>query len=313
MKKGGYIMTKLPKPVTEPTMIHIPELGSEYTNYLLPIGARDFSKDNYKLLHHPDLHMNLDAADDLIGKKFGELSVLKVIGDIIYTTSRGRSRCYLCKCSCGSIKIIRDGSLKQGLTRSCGCKGVSDAHWKSSKIFFVWQNMLSACYRKSNPAYPYTGALGIRVCSEWDSPLTGKSADSYKAFLAFKEWAYNHGFEEIATLSTDQINLSRRNITQDYSPENCVFLSNIDINRNTHRSRWVTAFGHTFPLVVWCEIIHMPISTIFNRLDQGWPAEDALATPRYKRPIDGYPAPIIPDQYLKYEKPESEKDGDTLC
>ncbi len=49
---------------------------------------------------------------DLTNKKFGELEVLKYIGNMYW----------LCKCSCGSYKAIRGCNLINGSTKSCGCK-----------------------------------------------------------------------------------------------------------------------------------------------------------------------------------------------
>lgn len=48
---------------------------------------------------------------DLSGKRFGRLTALKYAGNSKWE----------CKCDCGNTKTIRTGSLKSGLTRSCGC------------------------------------------------------------------------------------------------------------------------------------------------------------------------------------------------
>ena len=48
---------------------------------------------------------------NIIGKKFGKLTVLQYIGDSIYK----------CKCECGNIKNVRRDSLTTGNTISCGC------------------------------------------------------------------------------------------------------------------------------------------------------------------------------------------------
>jgi hypothetical protein len=48
---------------------------------------------------------------DLIGKRFGRLTVL----------SRVPGNKWLCRCECGTEKNIYGGSLRNGLSRSCGC------------------------------------------------------------------------------------------------------------------------------------------------------------------------------------------------
>lgn len=52
---------------------------------------------------------------DLIGKKFGRLTVIE------RAENKGRQTAWLCHCDCGNSKIINAYSLKSGRTRSCGC------------------------------------------------------------------------------------------------------------------------------------------------------------------------------------------------
>lgn len=51
--------------------------------------------------------------EDLIGQKFGKLTVVSLIGV--------SPRKYLCKCECGGQAIVQSGNLKDGHTQSCGC------------------------------------------------------------------------------------------------------------------------------------------------------------------------------------------------
>ncbi len=53
--------------------------------------------------------------ESLVGQKFGKWTV---IGEPIAIKGKSHS---LCKCDCGNEKIITNGSLKSGLTKSCGC------------------------------------------------------------------------------------------------------------------------------------------------------------------------------------------------
>ena len=53
--------------------------------------------------------------EDLTGKIFGELTVLK------FAYSKNQSPYWTCQCSCGAIKDILADSLRQGKTKSCGC------------------------------------------------------------------------------------------------------------------------------------------------------------------------------------------------
>ena len=52
---------------------------------------------------------------DLTGKRFGRLVVLE--GSLIVN----KKKKIKCKCDCGVEKYIREDSLKNGATKSCGC------------------------------------------------------------------------------------------------------------------------------------------------------------------------------------------------
>lgn len=56
------------------------------------------------------------TAEDLTGKQFGELTVLKRI------ENKGTRTQWLCRCSCGKLHPATAIDLKQGKVKSCGCK-----------------------------------------------------------------------------------------------------------------------------------------------------------------------------------------------
>ena len=52
---------------------------------------------------------------DITGKRFGKLVAIKRVG------SADNNATWLCRCDCGNTTIVKENSLQQGLTRSCGC------------------------------------------------------------------------------------------------------------------------------------------------------------------------------------------------
>ena len=58
---------------------------------------------------------------DLCGQKFGKLLVVERVEDYIDPKSQKHIKQYLCKCDCGTVKIVKGSSLKSGNTKSCGC------------------------------------------------------------------------------------------------------------------------------------------------------------------------------------------------
>ena len=60
--------------------------------------------------------------EDLTGRTFGRLTVLKQTEDYVQPNGKKSAR-WLCKCSCGNNKevIVAGSMLRNGNTRSCGC------------------------------------------------------------------------------------------------------------------------------------------------------------------------------------------------
>jgi hypothetical protein len=54
---------------------------------------------------------------DLVGRRFGRLTVIKEAG----RNQRGQVR-WLCRCDCGNEKIVLADNLRSGSTKSCGCQ-----------------------------------------------------------------------------------------------------------------------------------------------------------------------------------------------
>ena len=92
-----------------------------------------------KVLYASHLHVENSKSckkcatfNDLTGKKFGKLSVLKLDMDRINTDAKNRIY-YVCQCDCGKILSVRQDSLtSRGDNASCGCTEFNDL---SGQIF----------------------------------------------------------------------------------------------------------------------------------------------------------------------------------
>lgn len=60
-------------------------------------------------------------SNDLTGKKFGKLTVLKRCGTYIDNNGNKSDSLWLCKCDCGNYVKVRNLYLTSGDTKSCGC------------------------------------------------------------------------------------------------------------------------------------------------------------------------------------------------
>lgn len=65
---------------------------------------------------------------DIVGSKFGELTVLSIY-------SEGKGIICVCECSCGKIKNIKAGNLRNGETISCGHVAKEKARNRMSNAF----------------------------------------------------------------------------------------------------------------------------------------------------------------------------------
>lgn len=151
---------------------------------------------------------------EMIGKKFGRLTVVKADGSRVY--GGVKRKMWLCRCDCGNEISVMTTSLTSGNTRSCGC--ILDEYNASKKpdiqekrirrhIQNVWCKIKERCYNPKSNNYKAYGARGIRMCDEWlhDSK-------------AFTKWCLNNGYQ--IGLEIDRIDNNGN-----YEPSNCQFLT----------------------------------------------------------------------------------------
>ena len=128
------------------------------------------------------------------------------------------------------------------------------------RIYTAWNNMRQRCYNKSRRDYPWYGARGITVCPEWHN------------FQTFYSWAICNGYGEGLTLD-------RIDTNGPYSPGNCRWATRKTQANNRRTTRYVTMGGRTQSVTAWAEELAMDPSTLWRRLDNGWPVERALTEP----------------------------------
>lgn len=191
---------------------------------------------------------------DLTGQRFGRLVVLG------YAGSKGRHSAFLCKCDCGNGKIINGDSLRRGVSKSCGClhrEQVSKLmlthgltkHYR--RICSALRNMISRCDNPKNKFYKDYGGRGITVCNEW--------RESVKSFVS---WSLANGYEE--NLTIDRIDND-----EDYSPENCRWITPKEQNRNMRSNIVLSIDGETKILKDWAETWGLNYQTVGRRYRHG--------------------------------------------
>jgi maltoporin len=78
---------------------------------------------------------------------------------------------------------------------------------------------------------------------------------------------------------TPDYTLERVDNDRGYSPDNCVWATKFEQNRNRRDLRLFTIEGKTQCLTDWCREYGMNTSTVKSRLISGWSAKDAFTVP----------------------------------
>ena len=199
---------------------------------------------------------------DLIGQKFGRLTVLKF--DKKIETSNNKKYYWLCKCECGNIVSINSASLKNGHTLSCGClrlenciKATKKHLQTGSDLYYVWSQIKQRCNNPNNKRYKNYGARGIKFCNEWED------------FTNFYNWAKENGYKKGLTID-------RIDNNGNYEPSNCRWITNKEQQNNKRNNHLITYNNETLTVTQWAEKYNINVYTFRNRISKGWDIKKAL-------------------------------------
>lgn len=141
---------------------------------------------------------------DLSGHKYNRLEVVGYRGKDRHGNAK-----WLCKCECGTERVVLGMSLRSGNTKSCGCfqRDASVAYntiHKASKhpYYRTWRGIIDRCTNPNSRDYGAYGGRGIGVCDRWKN-------DFYK-FVS-----------DMGEKPTKSHSIDRVNNNEGYSPENC--------------------------------------------------------------------------------------------
>jgi hypothetical protein len=195
---------------------------------------------------------------DITGQRFTHLVALHKDG-----LTAHRKVLWACQCDCGQRISVIGAHLKNGNTKSCGCKKsgwISEAKFKHGRnpsndpTYMSWSAMIWRCGHKKRYL-----ERGTKVCPRW--------ASDFSAFLQ------DMG-ERPAGTTLDRINNEGH-----YEPGNCRWAVPAVQSRNTKRNRWFAYAGETLTLTDWATRFGLAPLVVYKRLKRGWDLERALNTP----------------------------------
>lgn len=198
----------------------------------------------------------------LDGKRFNRLFVIKY--DFKYKK-------YLCKCTCGTEKLIQSGALRNGFTKSCGCLSSEStskrflkhgfaSNYKIEKIYSVWTSMKQRCFNKKNPFFKQYGGRGIKVCERW---------------MVFENFYKDMGNPKPG------MSINRINNNGNYEPGNCEWTTRKIQQNNTRRNKLFTLNGISKTLAEWSDYLNIPYGRLDNRKRKGLSTIDILDTRKF--------------------------------
>lgn len=193
--------------------------------------------------------MNTTDFNTLAKLKFGRLKPIR-LGPVIHMQRR-----IVCLCDCGQEHTVTLGNLRKGGVKSCGClkrellRAKLTEHGKTrTKIYRIWQNMLSRCQNSKVAAYKNYGGRGIQVCDHWKT---------------FSNFYADMGEPRPGTL------LERKDNNGNYEPKNCCWATLIVQANNTRRNRHVSIDGEIKTIAEWAREYGLSQQTLRTRIVSG--------------------------------------------
>ena len=205
-----------------------------------------------------------------IGDKIGRWEVLSPADPVIRNNKKIRR--WLCRCECGTERVVRELSLKQETSKSCGClhkeiaseacrANMTTHGMSNTRLYAIYKHMCNRCYRPTDSRYSLYGGRGITVCDEW--------LDSFEAFY---NWSIKNGYN-------DSLSIDRKDFNGSYTPDNCRWANDYEQSNNRSCNKNYTYKDETHTISEWAKIFDMPYKKLWKRLEVlGWEISKALTT-----------------------------------
>lgn len=196
---------------------------------------------------------------DLTGHVYNKLTVIeesdRKVGGRVY---------WVCRCECGNITHVATNNLRNGHTKSCGCRkaelwdAVIRTHGMANRCpeYYLWKGMLSRCYNPSTKCYPRYGGRGIRVAQEWHD---------FERFYA-----------DVGPRPSPDHQLDRLENELGYGPDNFRWATRIEQCNNRRSNRILEVYGEEITLAEAGRKYGLLAGTIAARLRRGESPERAV-------------------------------------
>lgn len=127
-----------------------------------------------------------------------------------------------------------------------------------TRLYHIWQLMLSRCNNTKNQSFKHYGGRGITVCREWEED-----------FLNFYTWSMNHGYNEDLTID-------RIDVNGNYEPNNCRWATWLVQGNNRRDTIYIEFDGRKQSIKDWSRELNISYTILYNRYKDGVTDEDKL-------------------------------------
>ena len=220
---------------------------------------------------------------DITGKRFGAWLVLRK-GPTEYSDENNKRTARVtweCLCDpeyggCGTIKLVKAGSLHSGSSTSCGCIPQDHStHGKCyTRLYNIYKGMIRRCYLPSCESYERYGGRGIYICEEWYPELSyiERRRQHNPGFLAFYNWAMENGYHdpEPDQHRKEWLTIDRKDNDGPYAPWNCRWVTQKEQISNRENTKTFTINDTKITYTEIVERFGGSVSGIIRRVNSGW-------------------------------------------
>lgn len=214
----------------------------------------------------------------LVGERFGRWFIESIGEPYIFPSKNSTKVRYNCLCDCGNSRLVREDTLLNGDSTSCGCFAKEKARERATihgmsnhPLFQIWYDMLRRCYDTKRKDFVHYGGRGISVCENWKDKEIGMKKFVEDMYDSYKE----------------NLELDRIDVNGGYCKENCKWATRQEqvINRrhmgSSFDAKFITYDGETLCISQWAERVGLPYKVLVDHLGKlKWSVERALTTPK---------------------------------